>query len=318
MKYEYDIASLGILVFDVFGKAITEFPQKGTSIFFDTMQAHPGGCAYNTGVDAVRLGLRVAALGSLGNDLFGESMAQSLQKEGVDIRGVRKIDEASTAFSFVMVPDDGQRRIYTSFGANSFYRWTDVDKDLILKSRVLHIAGASLLPAMDGESTVELLKFAQENEVLTSMDPVVKQNIGNIIIPCLKYLDIFIPNSEESYYITGLDEPEKQLRFYLEAGVKLAGIKMGSKGCIVSDGQKIYKFGVFNVPVIDTCGAGDAFIAGFLYGVIKGWDIVKTSTFATATASFCVRTMGATVAIPEASKVLDFMQKNKLLQEIKS
>lgn len=314
-KFEFDLISLGILVFDVFGKSINEFPEKGTSLFFDTLQTHPGGCAYNTGVDSARLGLRVAVFGKLGNDSFGDIIAQNLQNEGVDIAGVKRVCNANTAFSFIMVPDDGQRRIYTSFGANCSYCPEDIHRERILKSRILHVAGASLLPRLDGEPAEELLKFAQDNGVLTSMDTIVKRGIGDIIIPCLKYLDIFIPNNDESYYITGYKEPEKQLRFYVESGVRLAGIKMGHRGCMVSDGKTIYKIGVYDVPVVDTCGAGDAFIAGFLYGTIQGWDLLKAAQFATTTSNISVGAIGATTAVPDAGTVLDFMKNNRLNYE---
>ena len=63
---EIDVACLGILVLDVFGKPIDRFPAKGTWEYFDRLEIHPGGCAYNTGVDAARLGLRVSVLGMLG------------------------------------------------------------------------------------------------------------------------------------------------------------------------------------------------------------------------------------------------------------
>ena len=109
-----------------------------------------------------------------------------------------------------------------------------------------------------------------------------------------------------------------QLRFYIEAGVKLAGIKMGHKGCIVSDGKSIYSFGVYDIPVIDTCGAGDAFYAGFLYGVKNGWDVIRSTEFATATASFCVRSIGTTTVIPEASVVCDFIDSHILQYKIYS
>ena len=73
---EFDIATLGILVYDVFGKSIESFPAPGTSVLFDHMSVHPGGCAYNTGIDAVRLGLKVAVMGLIGDDSFGEMLQQ--------------------------------------------------------------------------------------------------------------------------------------------------------------------------------------------------------------------------------------------------
>ena len=150
----FDLACLGILVLDVFGKPIEHFPEKGTSCYFDTLEIHSGGCAYNTGVDAARLGLRVSVLGKIGSDQFGDILIKSLKREKVDVAGVSRSAKTNTAFSFIMVPLDGQRRLYHTFGVNRTYNMSDVSKDIIKQSKVFHVAGASLLPSIDGAPTV--------------------------------------------------------------------------------------------------------------------------------------------------------------------
>lgn len=309
---KYDLSCLGILVLDIFGKTIDVFPQKGTTEYFDAMEIHPGGCAFNTGVDSARLGIKTAILGKVGTDPFGDIVLNEMKKEGIDISHVRRSDKESTAFSFVMVPEDGQRRIYHTFGANASFGQDDICRKTITESSILHIGGSSLMPSLDGEPTLELLKFAKENGVITSMDPVVKPGIKDLIIPCLSYLDIFLPNSDESIYITGLEDPMEQLRFYMSRCPGITGIKLGKKGCIISDGENIFRLGIFDVPVVDTCGAGDAFIAGFLYGVLKGWEIEAAAKFATAAATFCVQSIGAQAPISGAQQVMDFAAKNEL------
>ncbi len=307
---QFDLVTLGILVFDLFGKPIEEFPEKGTSLYFDTLQMHPGGCAYNTGVVAARLGLDVAIVGKLGEDAFGDTIASHLESEGISLNGISRTESESTSSSFIMVPEDGQRRIYTYYGANSSLCLEDIDFDLLSQSRIVHIAGASMLPKLDGGPMKALLQKAQEAGVTTSMDPVIKPDMRDSIVQCLPYLDIFLPNSEESFYITGYEDPEKQIRFYIDSGVKTAGIKMGHKGSLISDGDKLYRIGVYDVPVVDTCGAGDAFVAGFLYGTLQGWDTLKTAHFATATSGKSIGAIGTTTAAPNAHSVFAFMKDN--------
>ena len=311
-KSDVHLSCLGILVLDVFGSPINQFPDKGTSEYFTDMEIHPGGCAYNTGVDAARLGLSVNAFGKIGNDSFGDIIRKALIDESAGVKGVCRAGDCNTAFSFVMIPGDGQRRIYHTPGVNGTYCTDDINTEMIMKSSVLHIAGAGLMPALDGLPTAELLQFARKNGVLTSMDPVVRRGIRESILPCLPYLDLFLPNKDESVYITGFDNAEDQLKFYLDAGVKLAGIKLGPHGCMIGDGREILRMGIYDVPVVDTCGAGDAFIAGFLYGILQKWDMEEISKFATATATFCVGAIGATSAIAKAQKVLDFINNNEL------
>jgi len=308
---QIDLTCAGILVLDLFGKSINAFPDKGTSLYFDTLETNPGGCAYNTGVDAAHLGLRVAVQGRVGRDSAADALLEALQREGISTQSIRRGDE-NTGFSFIMVPDDGQRRIYHIRGANTRFGPTDLDLDAIQQSKVCHVAGASLMPALDGEPTLDLLRFCREHGVLTSLDPVFREDIADLIVPTLPLLDIFLPNREESVHITGLTEPQDQLKFYLDRGAGIAGIKMGGDGVLISDGTECFQLGVYPVEAVDTCGAGDAFIAGFIYGFLQQWSLLDSARFASATAACCVEALGATTGVPNAEMVLEYMARNKI------
>lgn len=306
-----DLVCLGILVVDAVGKPIDTFPAKGTSVYFDSLEMHPGGCAFNTSVAAARLGLRTGVLGIVGRDVFGDLVLDTLRKEGVATTGVRH-STGPTAFSFVMVTEDGQRRIFHTAGANQGYSGDDINRDVLKTGRALHIAGAGLLPAINRDVLIETLQWCQNHGVLTSLDPVFKPDIADCVLPCLPHLDLFLPNGDESVLITGLSDPSDQLRFYLDRGARTVGIKLGDQGCLLSDGHECLRLGVYPVPVVDTCGAGDAFIAGFLYGKQAGWNLARTATFATATAAFCVTAIGATAGIPDADTVSRFIKEHTL------
>ena len=308
----FDVACLGILVLDIFGSPIDCFPKKGTSEYFDKVEVHPGGCAYNTGVDLAKIGMKTVILGKLGTDVFGDIILEAMKRDNVDVSQIKRSHDESTAVSFVMLPCDGQRRIYHTYGVNASFGFEDICLETITGPAMLHIAGASLMPSLDGKPTVDLLRLAKENGVITSLDPVVKEGIKDLILPCLPYLDIFLPNNDESFYITGLSDPLKQLEFFMKRCPGITGIKLGSEGSIIFDGEKVLRFGVYDVPVIDTCGAGDAFIAGFLYGIHEGWNIEITAKFATAAASLCVGSVGATTAISHAGKILEFVREHEL------
>ncbi|OFY00427.1 MAG: hypothetical protein A2X05_07665 [Bacteroidetes bacterium GWE2_41_25] len=302
-----DLTCLGILVLDVIAKKINRFPKAGTTEYFESIKLHPGGCAYNTGVGAKRLGLNVSIQGKIGNDPYGDILLDFLKNEDVSADHIAKGKEC-TAYSFVMVPDNGQRRIFHTPGVNDTYCLDDINFDSIKESRVLHIAGSSLMPKLDGNPTVELLKFCKANNILTSMDPVYKTEIADVIVPALPYLDIFLPNNDESEHITGLKKPEEQLSFYLDKGVGIAGIKMGEKGVLISDRKEKFRMGIYEVNISDTTGAGDSFIAGFIYGLLNKWDLVTCSRFATATAAHCIQSDGATSGIIQADEVLKFIK----------
>ena len=307
---KYDLTCLGILVLDVIAKTINRFPREGTTEYFDSMKLLPGGCAYNTGVGAKRLGLKVSIQGKVGNDRFGDVLMDFLLNENISSDHIAKGEEC-TGYSFVMIPDSGQRRIFHIPGVNKTFVLNNIDLDSIKDSAILHIAGSSLMPGLDGIPTIEILKFCKSNNIRTSMDPVYKANIAGLIVPALPYLDVFLPNNDESEHITGLKDPVDQLNFYLDHGVRIAGIKMGDKGALISDGKEKFSLGIYHVNVSDSCGAGDAFIAGFIYGLVNEWDLVTCAKFATATAAHCIQSDGATSGIPEANQVLKFIQDHE-------
>lgn len=307
-----DVVSLGILVCDVFGRTIDRFPDQGTSLFFDQMEMHPGGCAYNTGVDLARLGSRVALGGLVGEDVFGDALLEHMRRERVDVSGVRRTQLAATSFSFVMVPASGNRRIYTSFGANRLYGPEYIDRQTILQSRILHVGGVSMMDSLDGEPLCELLRFARENGVKTCVDPVYREEGGEKLLGCLPYLSYFMPNNDESVFITGYRDPMDQLRFYLDQGIGVVVVKLGKDGCLFSDGKTAWRLGVQPVEAVDTCGAGDAFIGGFLHGAARGWTVEQCAQFATTTAAFCISAVGTTQAIPPEETVLQYLKEHPL------
>src|SRR6266496_1306650 len=112
-KKNIDLTCVGILVLDALAKTINQFPAEGTSVYFDSVQLMPGGYAYNTGVDAKRLGLSVSIQGKVGNDPFGDIIIDFLRKENIATDKITR-SEKNTAFSFVMIPGNGQRRIYNT------------------------------------------------------------------------------------------------------------------------------------------------------------------------------------------------------------
>lgn len=93
------------------------------------------------------------------------------------------------------------------------------------------------------------------------------------IKPCLPHVDIFLPSIEEATMICGKDRPEEIGAYFLNYGIKLIVLKMGERGCYIRTPDRQLRVPAYRVKVIDACGAGDAFIAGFLMGYQKGWDL---------------------------------------------
>lgn len=310
-----DILCLGILVADVLAKPIEKTPEPGKLELFDEMELHTGGCANNTAIGLARLGVLSGAMGKVGNDGFGDFIIRNLEENRVDTQGVQRAADANTSFTFVMISPSAERSFLHYIGANSTLRYEDIDFDLIKGCKILHIAGSFLMPGFDGEATAKVLRKAKELGVTTALDTAwdSKGNWLNLLEPCLSYVDIFLPSIEEAKMLTNLTEPPEIADFLLNYGIKTVGLKMGEEGSYIRTKNEEIQVPAYRVQTVDTTGAGDAFVAGFLAGTIMGWDLEKTATLANATGASCVTAIGTTAGIKsleETMKIISYVESH--------
>ena len=305
-----DVTCVGLLVADVVGIPVDVLPERGKLTLVDRMELHTGGCANNTGTGLAKIGVKTAIIGKVGNDGFGDFMVNELSKNGVDCRGVKRDPEFATSATMVMVHSDGERDFIHYIGANANIKASDIDFELVKNSKILHIAGSFLMPGFDGAPTAEVLKKAKALGVTTTLDTAwdSKGNWMKLLEPCLEYVDYAVPSIEEARMVTGKYEPEDVAQVLIDKGVKVVGLKMGSDGCYIKSKNEEIRIPIYKVNAIDALGAGDAFAAGFLTGLVNGWDLEKTGRFANAVGAFCVQSLGATTGIKDQACILKFME----------
>ena len=308
---EVQVLCIGIAVADVMAKPIDDLPDWDHLGTFDHIEHHLGGCAVNTAVDIVRLGVPAGVSACVGRDSAGASIRQGLAEAGVDTTGLVETDGAATSYTFVMIGSDGRRRYLHHVGANALFTDAHVPLDLAERVRVMHMGGSCLMPAMDGEPTARLLARAHDVGVITAMDTAYNPNVDAwaLIEPCLPHLDIFLPSVEEAQAITGESEPEAMLAAFEGHDFRIVGIKLGPEGCLIRTGQGPERYPAFPTTVVDGSGAGDAFMAGCLYGVLQDWDIDQTARFANATAAHCIQAIGCSAGVPSADRIMQFLAR---------
>ena len=306
-----EVTCVGILVADVVGKPIETLPERGKMVLVDRMELHSGGCAANTGIGLAKLGVETAILGKVGNDGFGDFLLRRFEIFGIDTGSITCAPETPTASTMVLVHGDGERSFLHYQGANATLTLAEVDFTPICQSKVLHIAGALGMPLLDGEPTATLLKQAQEAGVITAFDTVwdARGQWREKVAPCLPYIDYLLPSFEEAQMLAGgLTTPPEVAQFLLDAGAKVVGLKLGARGCYLraADGTE-FTLPALPVRAIDALGAGDAYVAGFLTGVVRGWDLEQCARFANAVGACCVTALGATTGIQSFEDTLAFM-----------
>ena len=307
-----DVLSLGIYVVDVLGRPIDEFPERGKLALFDELEIHTGGCANNTAIGLARLGISTGAMGKVGTDTFGDLVLQTLSDNGVDIAGMRQGAEVSTSFTFVAIASDGERTFYHYIGANGELCEADLDWERIKTAKILHIAGALVMPSFDGIPMANVLRAAKSEGITTSLDTAYDAT-GKwmaTLEPCLQHVDLFMPSIVEAQHLTGLSECDEIAQFLRNTyNIGTIAIKMGEKGSYVSTRETELFVPAYPVNVVDGTGAGDAYCAGFLAGTIMGWDLKATAELASATGAACVTAMGTTAGIQNLEEILKISQR---------
>jgi sugar/nucleoside kinase (ribokinase family) len=288
---------------------VAGLPEEGKLALVDEIELHCGGCAVNTGIGLARLGVKVGLSGRVGQDGFGNFLKERLAKEGVSTAGLKMVAGERTSATAVMVSPSGERTFLHFLGANRNYGTSDFDPQLLKEYRILHLAGILLTPSFDGEPAASVMRQAKEAGLITSLDTAWDSTDRwmKAVGPILPHTDLFLPSLEEAKMLSGLKKPEEIAGFFLKAGVKVVALKMGAEGSYFksSFGEEGF-VPVYPVEVKDTTGAGDAFVAGFLAGYLRGWPLRRVVQLANAVGALAVSKVGAAAGIRSLAETLRF------------
>jgi sugar/nucleoside kinase (ribokinase family) len=299
-----DVVCLGILVADVIARPLDALPDTGTLAFVDSINLRGGGCALNTSSALAKLGLDAAALGKVGADPFGDFVLGLLRERGVDARRVLRDASVPTSASVALVGSDGERTFLHLKGANVAVRAEELG-DAPFAGRALHIAGALVLDALDGEPTAALLAEAHRRGIHTSLDTVFDgSGRWHRVLPALPHCDLVTPGLEEARAITGEQEPAQAAARLRALGANTAAVTLGPDGCIVVGEGFEGHLPACPVTAVDGTGAGDAFTAAFLYGRLAGWPIERCARFANAAGALATTAVGAFEGVGDLSETL--------------
>lgn len=313
----FDVACVGILVADAICQTVDTIPERGKLGLIDKLQLYSGGCAMSAAIDLSIIGANVTLLGMIGDDGFGSFLKSELAKYGVNADGLKTTIGVETSASVVLLDSGGERTFLHSIGANGLLSELDINYNIIKNSKIVFVAGSMLMPNFDGLGAATMLKKAKEMGKTTALDTAWddKGRWMNVLQPCLKYVDYFIPSIEEAQMLSGQTEPEKIAENFFKNGVKHVVIKLGKDGCYVQEHKE--KKGVYiptynKIKPVDTTGAGDSFCSGFLYGISKNMSMEDACKFANAVATQCVMAKGATTGIKSYAEIIKFMDENPL------
>ncbi len=264
-----------------------------------------GGSAANTIVGLARLGCKVGFIGKVACDREGKMLTEDFRKEGVDEKGIiwSKNGRSGTVMGFV--DPKGERALYVDPGVNDTIDLNEISKEYAFKTRFLHLT--SFVGEKSFKTQMKLVETLPST-VKVSLDPgelYARKGFKNLE-PIIQRTFVMMPNRNEIELLTKKKDYKEGAKLLLEKGVEIVAVKLDSQGCYVTDRKESRHIDAFKVKVVDTTGAGDAFCAGFLYGLIKGKSLYDCGRIGNFVASRCIMKMGARPGLPriEDLKVL--------------
>lgn len=253
-----------------------------------------GGSAPNTIITLSQLGVKVALSGKIGQDDFGDRYEKQLKAHGVN--SFLKKEKGFTGSSIILISPDGERTMNTSLENNRKYSLPDLQDDYIRQANYLYFTG--YMWDTDNqkralEKAISIAKQSGTQVVFDAADPfAVKRSADDFRELIDKYFDIVLANAEEARLLfqnSDLSYCSKKLTEMC----KIAVIKNGAAGSMVSSGKESYKIPAFKTTAIDTTGAGDVYAAGFLYGLCRGKGLKESGITASKLAAGVVGITGA-------------------------
>ncbi len=315
MDRSLDCLCAGIIVADQVCEPVAQMPPSGGLALTPRMEFTVGGCAANVAVDMAKLGLRVGLSGCVGADLFGRAVSEMLEQAGVNCQALRAITTHPTSGTFVINVKGEDRRFIHCVGANAAYDGTQIADADLQAARVLYVGGYCLLSSLTPDKVQQLFERARSAGVTTVLDVVLPEqgDYQDWIAPVLPVTDWFFPNFDESKRLTGLDDPWKQAMRFRRDGCRGTAITCGADGAVLDCRDGRWQAGVYDVPAVDATGTGDAFVSGFVYGLLRGDSPDRCLQLGTALGASCVRHLGATTGVFTEPELMAFVERESLM-----
>lgn len=300
-----DIIVLGSLNADLV-VSVPRAPQGGETLPGTNFSVFNGGKGANQAVAAAKLGGDVAMLGRVGKDDYGRALEANLSLAGVNVEGVRSIENATTGVAAITVEDSGENRIVVVPGANGLYSEFEFEKDKALFSS----AKLALFQLETPLSTVEAaLMLARESGCISILDPAPARAFST---DAWGLVDFVTPNLCELALLSGFDLSEDSseaeiasaAQSLLAWGVGTVLAKLGSRGALLVNRSGTHRIYAVSVAAVDTTGAGDCFNGAFAAAFSRGVDLVEAARFACSAASISVTRRGAQNSFPNLEEVL--------------
>lgn len=295
----------------------------------ETFKKAAGGAPANVAVGLSRFGVASGFMGKIGNEGFGRFLVQTLADAGVDTGPLVPTDEALTALAFVSLRADGEREFlfYRSPSADMLFAPADVDEAALARAKILHFGSISLISDPSRSGTLHAVETARRLGLRIAYDPNLRLRLWPSVEAAqagmrlgLLQAEIVKIGEEEIHFLTGLHDPVAGARALWHDRIKLMAVTRGAAGCIWLTPDAEGEVPGIEVKAVDTTGAGDAFMAGLLAGIVElegapldAAALDRICLFANAAGAVTTTARGAIPSLPDRAAVLAALAAHKRL-----
>jgi len=290
---KFDVVGFGALNVDKLYR-VNRIARENEESFILSIKESPGGSAANTIVGLARLGAKTGFIGKVANDHEGQLLLDDFRREGVNTDGIVMAREGKSGTVSAFVDNNGDRALYVHPSVNDTLSFEEIHLEYAMQTEFLHLTSVDEKPFQTQKKLIEELP-----NVKVTLDPgeIYARKGLEKLKPIVKRCSVAMPSEGEVKLLTRKkwEEGAKQL---LREGAGIVAVKLGEKGCYVTDGSQSHMVPPYKTKAIDTTGAGDAFCAGFLYGLIKKKDLYECGRLGNYVASKCIAEIGARTGLP--------------------
>lgn len=310
-----DVVALGELLIDF--TCVASDPDG-----YPTMAAHPGGAPANFLAALSKFGAKTALLGKVGTDTFGKLLTQTLQKAGIETRGLVAAEDVFTTLAFVTLDETGNREF--SFarkpGADTCLSFGELDLSLIDEAKVFHFGTLSLTDEPARSTTRQAVAYAKSKGKLITYDPNLRkplwkdlEDAKEQLIWGLTQADVVKISDEEVDFLFGLGVEEGAAYILSHFGVKLVFVTCGADGCYFKNAASGHVPSLSGIKVVDTTGAGDIFGGSAVCQLLQRdvppealseKELREVAGFACTSAGLSTTKPGGISSVPEYSQVM--------------
>jgi len=277
---------------------LAEFPARGSKVEFSPLPLMPGGQTASAVIACQTWGLQTRYVGKLGDDDAARLHRREFGRAGVDARLI-EVPQAASPESYILVDGGGERTVMIRRDDRLRLLADDLDRDWIVNARALLVDG------IESEAATQAARWAHQAGVPVVADLDEAYSGGDQLLRCVDYM---VVSRDFPARNTGERDLARALKILREKyACQLTAATLGEGGVLAWDGERLLHRAAYRVPVVDTTGAGDIFHAGFIYGLLRGWELERQLDFACAAAALNCTAQGARGGIRSVEDVEKLM-----------